>query len=663
MNTLKVAAVTLNQTPMDFEQNLLNIQSALVHGYRDQIELMVFPEMCISGYGCNDAFFSTYVLNQSKEYLKKLIIFLSTGPIFPVFVIGLPIEVNGALYNCAVVINNNKIEGIVPKQHMAGDGLHYDPRWFKPWPSGITAYIKLFDDLTNHNHPSLIGDIMFDFNKFKLGVEICESMWVSNRPLQNLSKHAVDVVVNPSASHFSIGKHETRKQIVKDSSREGACTYIYSNLVGNEEGRIIYDGGAIIANNGNIVAEGDRFEYTAVSITEAVIDLDVSRTTRRKLHSFVPSYSTPFDDAVLSNICIKNVKDTKESLRYIKTQLTPYQEFENAVGLGLFDYLRKSKTNGFTISLSGGMDSTAVAMLCRFAFKQAFDSIGIIGIKNRLSHIDLKHCDSVDSLCSSLIHVIYQGSDNSGDKTLMSAKAVSGDLGIHFNYSGISDIVSLYTKKLQEYFDRSLEWDTDGISLQNIQARTRGPMAWGIANITNSLLLTTGNRSEQTVGYSTMDGDTCGSLAPIGGVSKTFLIGWVSDHAHRMGYRRIIYNTLNLAPTAELKPIDQNQTDEDDLMPYPILEKFERLVAKHSKSPLEIYQIMHTKNKENNIILRERIIKFFRLWIRSQWKREQSAPSFHLDDLSMDARSWFRYPLLCGGFEDELKQLENYMEI
>jgi len=217
--------------------------------------------------------------------------------------------------------------------------------------------------------------------------------------------------------------------------------------------------------------------------------------------------------------------------------------------------------------------------------------------------------------------------------------------------------------------DRPLTWDTDDVTLQNIQARTRSPSIWMFANLQNALLLSTSNRSEAAVGYATMDGDTSGGLSPIAGIDKAFLREWlrVMETDGSAGCAAIPeLRLVNVQqPTAELRPSSSNQTDEDDLMPYPLLDAIERLAIRDKFSPREVLDsLLANRDDESPVgeLSRGQLIvfirRFFQLWCRNQWKRERYAPSFHVDDKNLDPRTWCRFPILSGGFRKELDELE-----
>ena len=197
------------------------------------------------------------------------------------------------------------------------------------------------------------------------------------------------------------------------------------------------------------------------------------------------------------------------------------------------------------------------------------------------------------------------------------------------------------------------------MALQNIQARVRGPGIWMLANLRRALLLATSNRSEAAVGYATMDGDTCGGLAPVAGIDKDFLrrwLRWMELAVPALG----LVNRLQ--PTAELRPPDRHQTDEGDLMPYAVLEEIEDAFIRDRHTPLEAFKELRVQHPETEASqLAAWVERFYRLWCRNQWKRERYAPAFHLDDKNLDPKTWCRFPILSGGYERELGELREYV--
>lgn len=661
MSLLKVAAGVVNQTPMDWERNTNNILGAIEEARIQDVSLLCLPELCITGYGCEDYFFAHDIEIQSFKCLSE-IVGNTSGMVVSV---GLPIKLHNRLYNAACLIANKRILGFYCKQNLANNGIHYEERWFHAWPQGVVDTIEF----NRISYP--VGDIAFDISGIKVAFEICEDAWVANRSGRKHYERGVDILLNPSASHFAFHKFVSRERFVIDASRAFGCSYIYTNLLGNEAGRAIYDGDAMIASNGELLVSSPRFSYEDYFVTPAVIDTDITRLNQIQNYSRLPQDKSWH---ISSDFVIPEVAPVAQQI----AELEPFEnggalkeeEFARAVSLGLFDYLRKSKSHGFTISLSGGADSCACTALCGLMIKLADESIGLEGIKRKLSYITkIQEATTEEEIAKELIHTIYQGTRNSSDDTWTSASELANSIGASFFTIGIDGLVESYTGLIESQIGRELKWETDDIALQNIQARVRAPGVWLLTNIANHLLLATSNRSEVAVGYATMDGDTSGSISPLAGIDKFWLRHWLrwletvgcevkGKHIRIEGLAKV----NSLQPTAELRPKERMQTDEADLMPYEFLDSLEEVAIRDKKSPIDCYRRMQVKFASNytNDQLLVWTERFFKLWSRNQWKRERYAPSFHLDDLNLDPRSWCRFPILSGGFERELEELRQY---
>ena len=250
--------------------------------------------------------------------------------------------------------------------------------------------------------------------------------------------------------------------------------------------------------------------------------------------------------------------------------------------------------------------------------------------------------------------------------TKRAAETVARAIGAEYFTIDIDAMFKGYIDTLEKTLGRQLSWDKDDIALQNIQARVRSPSIWMLANLRHAVLLTTSNRSEATVGYATMDGDTSGGLAPLGGIDKTFLRAWLRwmEKKGLVGMEPVpalgVINSQQ--PTAELRPPSQSQTDEEDLMPYDFLEAVEDSAIRDKHTPTEVLQQLLPRYPEQSPgQLAIWIERFFRLWCMNLWKRERMAPSFRLDDRNVDPRSWCRFPILSGGFERELAEMRAYV--
>lgn len=610
---IKIAGASLNQIPLDWKNNTDNIVSAIRQAKDQNVKILCLPELCITGYGCEDLFLSEWL--SAKAWQQLLSITEHCDEI--TVCVGLPVRFDGITYNGACVVSNKKILGITFKQNLANDGVHYEPRWFEAWKSGEVIRLEgVYQGVQ-------AGDLIYEIEGIRMGFEICEDAWrKKKRPGYVLSERGVDLILNPSASHFAMGKSELReKEVVLEGSSTFNCVYLFANHLGNEAGRMIYDGDIIIAQKGKLIAVNRRLSFKKVNMLACDIDFHQPENTR-----------------------ILKSTDIKEK----------NEELAQAVSLGLYDYLRKSKAKGFVVSLSGGADSSLCAVLVSEMVKRASSEIGWKEFCETLGLSEKEINGNWKNAVNKLLTCAYQGTKNSSDQTLHAAKSLALSIDAEFHQWKIDEEVSSYSAKIERAIGRTLRWETDDITLQNIQARTRSPIIWMLANIKRSILLTTSNRSEGDVGYATMDGDTSGSLAPIAGLSKPFILQWLRWAEHTLHHSGLgAVNTLQ--PTAELRPLERHQTDEADLMPYTILEEIETHGIRDRKSPLEVFEIM--KKNHDPAALRSYIKKFFRLWAANQWKRERLAPSFHLDDLNVDPRTWCRFPILSSSFEEELQQL------
>jgi NAD+ synthase (glutamine-hydrolysing) len=651
MIPIKVATASLNQTPLDWAGNQRRIEAVLRQARAEGVSLLVLPELCTTGYGCEDAFLGPDVAKRAWSMLMELVP-QTKGMVVS---IGMPVRRRGGLYNTACVVADGRIAGFAAKEHLAGEGLHYEPRWFKPWPNHQVVQLER----DGQSYP--FGDVFFDFSGVRIGFEICEDAWVAQRR-GGQDGHAMDIIVNPSASHFAFGKHLVRERLVLEGSRSMAVTYLYANLLGNEAGRVIYDGGCYIAQNGKLLARSPRLTFDDSVLTTAVVDVEASRTEQVRTTSFQADSTDP--GAKRTSVDFEFPRATMERTEpstppWESSKQHKEEELMRSLTLALFDYLRKSHSRGFVLSISGGADSAAAACLVSLMVDRALEALGPERFAEK---VGLAAEPSARDWVRKLLCCAYQPTDNSTDVTRDAATAVAEALGATFYILDVQHIVDAYEHLIGGAVGRPLTWDRDDITLQNIQARARGPSVWMLANMRGALLLSTSNRSEAAVGYATMDGDTCGGLSPIAGIDKAFLRHWLRwlETQGPVGMQPIpaLHAVNAQTPTAELRPKGSEQTDEGDLMPYPVLDVIERLAIGDKLPPADCLEILTTEFSEHDEeTLRFWVKRFFQLWSRNQWKRERYAPSFHVDDKNLDPKTWCRFPILSGGFERELSEL------
>lgn len=656
MNNIKVGADSLNQIPMDWSGNQFRIMAAIREAIDEKVSLLLLPELCISGYGCEDAFFLQDLQSRAIDTLDGIIEYIKCSDFNSKITVsvGLPYFYNGALYNVSALIDSSGVIALIPKQNLANDGVHYENRWFKAWQPGKLSFV-------GNNVP--IGDALIDFNGIKVGYEICQDAWVSNRPGISHAQHGVDIILNPSASHFAFGKHKIREQFIKEGSRAFKCAYIYANLLGNESGSSIFEGDTEIAIGGEIIASGKRLSFQDHVLTTAVIDIDDIRTTQSMDGSYHPQlgeYNEVSVDYSFKSCELKRPKGFD-----LKAEVwSKEEEFNHAEALALFDYMRKSNSNGYVVSLSGGCDSISCAILIKLMHDFGIKELGEDGFVKK-SGLNIARNRDINCIMSQLLTCIYQGTVNSSQETFNSAKTVSEAIGATFLDWQVDNMVDEYKHVVQRELDIDLSWENNDIALQNIQARVRIPGLWMVANIKNALLICTSNRSEAAVGYSTADGDLSGSLSPLAGIDKHFLLNWLNwiyfewQDAHSDEYYRgsdwiaSLRHVLDLQPSAELRPADKNQTDEQDLMSYEVLDFIERKAIVQKKSPKDIFEHLKLRfSSTDHELLRGYVNKFFKLWSKNQWKRHKQSVSFMLDEECLDPKTFCRFPILSAPFEE-----------
>jgi NAD+ synthase (glutamine-hydrolysing) len=659
--------------------NSLHIRAALAAARQAGASIVCLPELCITGYGCEDMFFSAGVQRRALEVLQELL--PDTAGL--VACLGLPVFHDGAVYNSAAVACDGRLLGIVAKQHLAGDGIHYEPRWFRRWPAGEVDNVEV----GAKEFP--IGDVLFECGGVRIGLEICRDAWVADRTGARLAARGADVLLNPSASHFAFAKQQIRERFVLEGSRAFCVSYAYCNLLGNEAGRSIYDGGTLIASGGKMLVRGPRFSFADWLVTTAVVDVDATR--RAKAESFPDAPAGTDDDGGLVAVDFQYPKVAEPTgratienpARSPKAMVPGHpqwetgshqkeEEFARAEAIALFDYLRKSRAQGFVVSLSGGADSSAVVVLVHLMVQFGGRELCLSDFAAQLPDVRgleafvKQGFKSSSELVRHLLTCVYQSTRNSGAETLAAARTVAKTVGAEFLEWNIESVVDFYVKTVSTAVGRKLTWDQDDLALQNIQARARGPGAWLLANLRGALLLTTSNRSEAAAGYATMDGDTCGGLAPIAGIDKAFLLDWLkwmeTTGPAGIGPLPELKVVNEMKPTAELRPPAASQTDEADLMPYRLLDAIERAAIRDKLLPVEVFDTVRPQFPQYSVEqIGTWVERFVQLWCRNQWKRERYAPSFHLDDENLDPKTWCRFPILNSGFERELTELREHV--
>ena len=692
----QVAIATLNQTVGDWRGNRKRILDAAQEAEQRGAKLLLCPELCISGYSLLDRVYRASTLTYSFDSLVQIA--EASKDLDLILCVGLPICLRTVLYNAVAVVAQGQIWGFSCKSHLAHGDCEYEERYYAAWPQG---HVEDWEAPDGKTYP--VGALLFNDERVGcFAFEICEDAFRSEHPSGKSTLAGAELILNPSASWFSMGKHTWRRDLIKQRSREGLCAYLYASLLGTDNTRLIFDGAGLICAEGELLAEADRLRIDReINVADAWIDLGSLRRSRRETGSWRRQASqvsqvnqvsqvsqvnqvrlgawasadvhlvseanqvNQVTIAISPDYLPKTATSTEPSLDWwvsekylgnnqeIKPNELALLELELVLCLGLHDYLRKAHINAVALALSGGRDSAMVALLVYRVWRYRYP---------HLSHEELQ------AKLNQHFHCAYLATDNSGLATQTAAQALAKELGARFYDLNIQEALQAHHSLISTALGRPLSWDNpvDDITLQNVQARLRGSAIWMLANNHKALLLATSNKSECAVGYTTMDGDTSGGLSPIADVPKSLISLWLNWARQR--YQLESLDLINgLEPSAELRPQTEGeaQTDEADLMPFEILDQLMYGFIELALSPLELFQRywpIWQDRYQNPEELQAHIVKFVRLFCFSQWKRERFAVSFRIMNYDLDPKGGGRYPVIQAPFTEELEALDHYIK-
>lgn len=742
MKLFDVVSVSLNLTPLDWTGNRQNISNVLQQIKsrlnNDLPKIICLPELSVSGPGCDDMFLSQVTSEKSLEILLQLLPETDHN----VVALGLPFSFEGQLYKSTVLVADQKILGIYCSSFLETQGIHYDRRWFSAWPNQCVKQVQL------NGQSCPIGDMSFLWNDLRIAIVPQLLAEKSSDQKNAFQKTACDLILCPTANPFELGQQQKLRDIIQKQSQTFDCPVVYSTLLGIEAGSLVYDGGSMIASDSRLI-QCRRFSYRDSSFVSRQFALNENHRLIL-LEQEPTSSSNLFDSSSNSSVKNENQNDPFALENWETSEDVLFEEFAKSVALGLYGYLKKCRSNGFVLSLSGGADSASIAILIAFMIESGISELGmktflkqfafipsVSEIYRRLfrndpildqndsatlfddsseqiplplnhsgailsddshfckqNHFDNQNNNGADSeesrdffyskeelrkIVAAFLTTVYQATKNSSEITRQASQEIANFIGSKHYEFDIDPVVEMYKRIVSEKLERQLDWQTDDLALQNIQARTRSPSVWLLANVLGGLLLSTGNRSEVACGYATMDGDTSGSLSPIAGIDKAFLRKWLkwlekqglslpSQSKHSKRWAVLALKFINeQQPTAELRPLQEKQTDETDLMPYCVLDLFEKAIIRDKKDCDSVLDFVSAqlKTQKQTFEIKQLIqwqIRFYQLWAHSQWKRHRFASGFHLDQYDLSPNSCCRFPIFSGGFQNEIESLQNRLK-
>ncbi|KAF7370681.1 Glutamine-dependent NAD(+) synthetase [Mycena sanguinolenta] len=667
---------SLNQWALDFQGNLERILASIAIAKERGATLRVGPELEIPGYGCLDHFLEGDTVLHSWEVLAKILTSEEAQGI--VCDIGMPVVHKNVIYNCRVVIHNRQILLIRPKMWLANDGNYRELRYFTPWAKHRQwedHYLPRIIQVVTGQTKVTFGDAVISTQDTCIGVELCEELFTPASPHILMGLDGVEIFTNSSGSHHELRKLYTRVELIKEATLKLGGVYLYANQQGCDGDRLYYDGCAMIAVNGRIVAQGSQFSLNDVEVVSATIDIEDVRAHRAKSSRSMQSAAVeryhrvevPF--ALTSGkFDIVREEDMSGLLSGSKSLEVRYHKPEEEIALGpacwLWDYLRRSRTQGYFVPLSGGIDSCATAVIvysmsrlvaeaARRGDKQVIaDARRISGESENSSYIP----SDPREFTNRIFHTCYMGTENSSSETRLRAKQLSEAIGSYHVDLNMDSIVTavrhLFTlvTGARPQFRAHGGTAAENLALQNIQARLRMVLAYMFAQLLpwvrgkagGLLVLGSANVDESLRGYLTKYDCSSGN--------KTDLKKFIA-YAEGSFDLPILASFLNAVPTAELEPITDTyvQADEADMgMTYDELSVFGRLRKVEKCGPYSMFtKLVHEWGSFlSPLQIAEKVKLFFFEHARNRHKMTTLTPSYHAESYSPDDNRFDLRPFL-----------------
>lgn len=612
---LKVANVEFNTKEVIKEIKALD---------KEGVQIVTFPELCLTGYTCADLFSQDILITKSKEAIKEVID--STKLLDIISIIGAPIVCDNQLFNCGVVINKGKILGIVPKTYIPNYGEFYEKRWFSTSNTLTSKTINLF----GKEVPIGIDLVFRDINdsKFTFGIEICEDLWSPKAPSVEAALNGATMIFNLSASNEVIGKAQYRRNLINMQSAKNVCAYIYSSSGVNESSTdLVFSGYAGISENGSMLVENERFNFKTNHI---ISDVDIQRLMNNRIKDIsfmgigaINSYRVIDIDLKDNNNDLKRIYDAYPFVPSNEDKRAERcSEIINIQACGLAKRIKHTGMKKCVIGISGGLDST----LAFLVIIEAYRKLGI----------------SFDNL----IGVTMPGFGTTG-------RTYNNALTLMKNYGVTMREVSIKEASLQHFKDIGLEETDRSVTYENTQARERTQILMDIANKEGGLVIGTGDLSELALGWCTYNGDHMSMYAVNTSIPKTlvrYLVKYFADIEQNEECKKTILDILDTPISPELLPPSKDgkieQQTESVVGPYILHDFFLYHFMRYGASPAKIkYIASKTFDGMYDEATIDKWVKFFiKRFFNQQFKRSCLPDGPKVGTISVSPRGDLRMP-------------------
>ena len=614
---IRVAAGSFETSIANVKNNSENICNLINEAYHNDARVLVLPELCLTGYTCEDLFNQDRLLNEAKQQLQTIITATNNKDL--ITIVGLPYQHLNSLYNVAAVIHQGALLALVPKTHIPNYQEFYEARRFEQAPKENT--------LTNFNGQKIPFGTHYVFasttnSDFKFGVEICEDLWLPDAPSTKLALNGANLILNPSASNEITTKSDYRRLLVSSQSARLVCGYVYCNA-GNGESTtdVVFSGHHIISENGTMIKESRGFDSELIY---GDLDLKKLSSERRKMTTFKSyhNYETIYFDSTNIDLNTTYYYDPHPfvpSNRDLRAKRC--KEVFDIQTRGLMQRLKATGIKKVVIGISGVLDSTLALLVCTMAFKKLnYDTKDIIAIT--------MPCFGTTS------------------RTKNNALGLMEELAVTSIEVDITESVRIQFRDIEQ--DENIH----DVTYENVQARTRTEILMNKANQVGGLVIGTGDLSEVALGWSTYNGDHMSMYAVNVSVPKTlvrYLVDYVASLYHGEKLETILKDILDTPVSPELLPQENDQIvqkTEDIVGPYELHDFFIYHMVRFGDEPRKLYRKtkLAFKDKYDKKTIKKWLTKFYWRFFSQQFKRSCIPDGPKVGSVSLSPRGDWRMP-------------------
>ncbi|WP_300901534.1 NAD(+) synthase [uncultured Bacteroides sp.] len=621
---VRVAAAVPRVKVADCKFNAREIEKEIIIAEGKGVQIIAFPELCITGYTCGDLFAQQLLLEEAEMELMQII--NNTRQLDIIAILGLPVALNGMLLNTAVVIQKGKVLGVVPKTYLPNYKEFYEKRWFTSATCVTETSVRLCGQVV-----PMRADLLFEMANTTFGIEICEDLWAPIPPSSSLAMQGAEIVFNLSADNECIGKHNYLCSLISQQSARCIAGYVFSSCgFGESTTDVVFAGNGLIFENGNKLASSKRFSLEGqVVISE--IDVEYIRSERRVNTTFTAcrTHCVPREAMRVSTEYV-NGKELELTRTFDPHPFVPQgaeldercEEIFSIQVAGLAQRLVHTHAQSAVVGISGGLDSTLALLVCVKTFdKLGWSRKGIIGVTMPgFGTTDRTHTNAVDLMES---------------------------LGITVRE------VSIKEACIQHFKDIGHDVNVHDVVYENSQARERTQILMDIANQTNGMVIGTGDLSELALGWATYNGDHMSMYGVNGSVPKTLvkhLVKWVAEHDVDDSSRATLLDIVDTPISPELIPADENgnikQITEDLVGPYELHDFFLYYFLRCGFRPSKIFFLAARtfKGVYDEETIKKWLRTFFRRFFNQQFKRSCLPDGPKVGSISISPRGDWRMP-------------------